>query len=133
MAGKRIPQNNTPVVSPTDFQERKVKEDAKEAQRAYLAGLQNRVRALEQAERDYTARIQTLELERDALGSELLILQKENIEMKQKAKTVGAQEPLDDPIKDEDLELKRKSAKARQLPKKGKVDEKEAENKEEDL
>jgi peptidoglycan hydrolase CwlO-like protein len=126
MAGKRIPQNNEPVVSPTDFQERTAKRNAQEAQRVRLLNLQMRVKELEAAEQLYTAKIQSLEAEVKALGSQLSELQQENISMKKKAKTTGTDiEPLDDPIGEEDLKLKKEPAKARQLPRTKKTDEEE--------
>lgn len=101
MAGKRLPQNNQPVMSPTDFQERRAKLQAKEAQRARIDNLQKRVAELQEAEKAYTARIQTLEANSGfsqadtvALNSELLNLQRENIELKKEMKVINSEKKL---------------------------------------
>jgi len=111
MAGKRIPQDNTPVVSPQDFQERKAKQDIENRRLANVAALGKRIRELEAAEKVYTAEIQELKIR-------IATLEEENTEMVEKMKTFGADAPLEDPIADEDLELTKEPATARELPKK---------------
>jgi len=135
MAGKRLHQDNQPIVSPTDYKERKAKNDAIEAQRAAQVAMRQRIKELEDANVALGQKAAAAEAETESQAAllaqarqqldnlkrekeqELDNFKREKEEMDKKLKAIGAEKPLENPIEKEDLELKQKPAQARQLPK----------------